>query len=66
MSAARVDDVVVYTVAEVAERLRLGRSAVYELMQQGRLRSFKVGRRRLVAHVDLVAFVDELRAESTW
>lgn len=37
-----------YSVAEAAERLGIGRSALYAAMGSGQVRSVKVGRRRLV------------------
>lgn len=39
---------VVYRVDEAAVALRLSRSAIYELIRSGRLRSVKEGRRRLI------------------
>ncbi|WP_159795434.1 helix-turn-helix domain-containing protein [Puerhibacterium puerhi] len=39
---------VLYRVEEAAEALRLGRTIVYELIRCGRLRTVKVGTRRLV------------------
>jgi excisionase family DNA binding protein len=48
---------VVYRVEEAAEALRLTRSAVYELIRSGQLRSFKVGRRRLVPIEALAEYV---------
>ena len=42
---------------EVAQELRLGRSAVYELLGSGRLESLKIGRRRLIPREALVAFI---------
>lgn len=47
----------VYTVKEAAEELRIGYSTVREFIRTGELRSFKVGRRRLVAGDDLAAYV---------
>jgi excisionase family DNA binding protein len=47
----------VYTVREAAEQLRIGYSTARECIRTGELRSFKVGRRRLVAGEDLVAYV---------
>jgi excisionase family DNA binding protein len=35
-------------VEEAARELRIGRSLVYDLIRTGRLRSFKVGSRRLI------------------
>jgi len=49
-----------YSVPEAAELLSICRRTCYELMTSGRLRSVKLGRRRLVRHSDLVAFVESL------
>ena len=38
----------VLRVEEAARELRIGRSLVYDLIRTGRLRSFKVGSRRLI------------------
>jgi excisionase family DNA binding protein len=48
---------------EVCNRLRITRWTVYQLINKRRLKSVLIGRRRLVAAVDLAAFVDQLRAE---
>ena len=50
------------SVEDVMERLNLGRSKVYEELGTGRLRSIKVGRRRLVSEAALVAFINQLDA----
>ena len=52
---------VVYTVDEAAQALRLSRSALYELIRSGRLRSVKAGRRRLVPVEALAEYVATLR-----
>ncbi|MGZ5418806.1 MAG: helix-turn-helix domain-containing protein [Nocardioides sp.] len=39
---------VLYRVDEAAQALRMSRSAIYELIRSGRLRTIKEGRRRLV------------------
>ena len=49
----------VYTVREAAEQLRIGYSTVREEIRTGQLRSFKVGRRRLVSGEALRAYVRE-------
>ncbi len=49
-----------HDVEAVMERLDLGRSKVYELIASGRLRSVKVGRRRLVSEAAIVEFITEL------
>ena len=39
---------VTYSVDEAAQALRLSRDMIYQLIRSGRLRTIKVGRRRLV------------------
>lgn len=51
---------VLYSVDEAADALRLSRSALYELIRSGRLRSVKSGRRRLVPVSALTEYVDAL------
>lgn len=51
----------VHTVEQAAALLGIGRNAVYEEIAAGRLKSFTHGRRRRIAHIDLVAFVNTLR-----
>ena len=48
------------TVDEAGELLSIGRTSIYELMKSGRLRSVKVGSRRLIPRASLEAFVNEL------
>jgi excisionase family DNA binding protein len=55
---------VVYRVDEAAEALRLSRSAVYELIRSGRLRSVKEGRRRLIPVEALSEYVASLGGEA--
>ncbi|MGO9386111.1 MAG: helix-turn-helix domain-containing protein [Mycobacterium sp.] len=50
------------SVEDVMERLKLGRSKVYEELGSGRLRSIKVGRRRLVSEAAIVDFINHLEA----
>jgi excisionase family DNA binding protein len=45
-------------VEDVMEYLGAGRTTVYALLGSGRIRSFKVGRRRLVRPQDLHEFID--------
>lgn len=49
-----------YGVEEAATMIGVSRRTCYELMTAGQLRSVKLGRRRLIRHSDLVAFVDAL------
>lgn len=55
---------VVYRVEEAAEALRLTRDAVYELIRSGQLRSFKVGRRRLVPIEALTEYVASMSGDA--
>ena len=54
----------IHTVDEAASILRCGRNAIYEEIAAGRLKSFTQGRRRRIAHADLVAFVNALRKDA--
>jgi excisionase family DNA binding protein len=47
-------------VPEAAEALRLSRSALYELIRSGQLRSVKCGRRRLIPVEALAEYVASL------
>ncbi len=51
----------ILTIPEAAATLRIGRSSVYELIATGRLRSLKIGSRRLITLEDLDAFIDAQR-----
>ncbi len=47
----------VYTVREAADVLRIGYSTARERIATGEFRSFKDGRRRLIAGDDLLAYI---------
>jgi excisionase family DNA binding protein len=49
-------------VEDVMERLKVGRSKVYQEMDSGRLRSVKVGRRRLVSDAAIAEYIEKLEA----
>jgi excisionase family DNA binding protein len=49
-------------IEDVMERLRVGRSTVFGLLASGRLRSVKIGRRRLIPEQALVDFIAGLGA----
>jgi len=51
---------VAYDVGEAALALQLSRSAMYELIRSGRLRTVKSGRRRLVPVSALGEYLDSL------
>ncbi|OHU60346.1 ethanolamine utilization protein EutA [Mycobacteroides chelonae] len=46
-----------HPIEEVMDRLQIGRSKLYELMDTGQIRSCKVGRRRLVSEAALCEFI---------
>ncbi|WP_372508527.1 helix-turn-helix domain-containing protein [Amycolatopsis iheyensis] len=52
-----------FTVSETSERLRVSRWQVYALINQRRLKTIRIGRRRLVAEPDLTALIEELRED---
>ena len=49
-----------YTVREAAAVLSIGRSHLYELLADGRIRSVKVGRSRRIPHSALGEFLNSL------
>jgi excisionase family DNA binding protein len=53
-------DIALLTVDEAAERLRVSRWTVYNLIRSNQLRTIKIGPRRLVAPSALVECVDAL------
>jgi len=49
-----------HRVPEAAELLRISRSALYELIRSGQVRSVTVGRTRLITHHALTEYVQRL------
>ena len=58
-----MDDKLLLTVEEAAQRLNIGRSHAYIYVMRGELPSVKLGRARRVPAVELEGFVERLRAE---
>ena len=52
------------TVDEAAERLRVSRWTLYNLIRSNQLRTVKIGRRRLVPFAALAEYVDLLTEEA--
>jgi excisionase family DNA binding protein len=50
------------SVETIMERLCVGRSTVYQLLGTGKLRSVKVGKRRLIPESALIDFIEKLDA----
>lgn len=48
------------TVPEAMAELRIGRTHLYQLMGQGRLRPIKLGSRTLIQYREILRFIDEL------
>ena len=47
---------------DTADLLRIGRSSVYKLIHEEKLRVTKLGRRRVLKYADVIAFADEVTA----
>lgn len=60
-SAPRAPDRLL-SIEEAADALGIGRTAAYNELQAGRLRSLKVGRRRLVSASAIAAYIAERAA----
>ena len=66
-SKSQIGYPVLLTVEEAAGLLRIGRTTAYELVMSGKLRSVKVGRRRLVVRDGVQDYVGELlRTQNTF
>jgi excisionase family DNA binding protein len=48
-----------FNIPEVARTLRNGESTVRAMIAAGKLRSFKIGDRRLIKREDLMKFIEE-------
>ena len=53
------------SIKDIVARTGLSRSTVYEEMDSGRLRSVKVGRRRLIPESALIDYIDNLMGAAT-
>lgn len=51
------------TLDEVKQRLAISRRSIMYLISDGKLKSVKLGKRRLVDERDLVQFIDQLRGQ---
>ncbi|MDI9849538.1 helix-turn-helix domain-containing protein [Rhodoblastus sp. 17X3] len=49
-----------YSIDEVVELTGLSRTTIYDAISTGKLRARKCGRRTVVAHDDLMDFIDSL------
>lgn len=60
---SRPDDLRLYTVGDVEQRLQLSRAKVYDLIRTGRLASITIGRSRRVTHTALTNLITTLEHE---
>lgn len=52
-----MNEINLYTVEEVCENLRIGRTRLYELIDSGVIKSIKIGKLTRFTHDELVAFI---------
>jgi excisionase family DNA binding protein len=53
-----------YGIPEAADLLSLGRSSMYRMVLDRRVRTVRLGGRRLIPHSELLRLVDQLMAEA--
>ncbi len=49
------------TVPEVCQRLNIGRTMLYELVNRRQIKTVKIGKKRLVSTLDIDAFIESQR-----
>jgi excisionase family DNA binding protein len=59
-------DRLVLSPEEAAEVLGVGKSTIYDLLRANRLRSVKIGRRRLIPVGECEEFLNSLPTEPVW
>lgn len=64
MSSTVQTEPLAYDMLEVQRHLAIGRTFAYQLVREGKLRSFKVGRRLLVSRESLNEFIRSREASS--
>jgi excisionase family DNA binding protein len=50
-----------YGIAEAVQATNVGRSRLYQEIRAGKLKTFKVGNRTLIAAEDLIAWIDSYK-----
>ena len=60
----RLDDLQLYEVTDAMRMLRLGKTAIYELIRSGRLRSVKQGRSRRIPAAAIRDYIALLEKEA--
>lgn len=64
LSATSSPEKLLLTTSEAAERLGIGRTTLYELIRAGKLRTIKIGRRRLIPATAIPKMIATLIEES--
>jgi len=59
----KLESPVAVDIGEVCRLLSIGRTSVFSLLKAGQLRSFKIGRRRLVVRESVIDFVEKRIAD---
>ncbi len=54
----------VHSIGDAAQVLGIGRTTLYQLINDGKIASFKLGARTFIRHQDLVAFVEQRHREA--
>lgn len=60
MKSTRTEEALAYSISDVLQILKLGRTRTYELINEGQLPARKLGRRTLVLREDVDAFLRKL------
>lgn len=50
---------------EMAKLLSLGRTTSYKILRDGEIKSYKIGRRRIIARRDIEAWLEQQRVSTT-
>lgn len=58
MSTSYPEQKLCYTISDTMAILRVSRPTLYRLLQEGVVKSKKVGGRRLITHTELVRFLE--------
>ena len=62
-SNSHLNDKIAFRILEASHVSGLSRSTLYSLINEGKLRSVKAGRRRLILRTDLEAYFAQLRQQ---
>lgn len=60
MDFSSFDQKLAYSIPEAASALSIGRSKLYELIAEGQIETFKIGKRTIVPKASLIKLLDSL------